>query len=154
MFSPLFFALYALAGLTDVLDGFIARKTGIVTAFGAKLDTASDAVFFGVMIIRLIGSAAVSVPFWCWTALIALIKIVNLICGIRLYGEFRTEHTPLNKITGILLFLLPFTEPVMDLNIGAAVICAAATLAALQENRLIRKGSPSGSMFSSSFQKG
>lgn len=42
--SPEFFAVYTLAGLTDILDGWFARKTGTVSAFGAKLDGTADLV--------------------------------------------------------------------------------------------------------------
>ena len=43
--SAWFYALYLLCGLTDMIDGTIARKTGAVSKFGARLDTASDFVF-------------------------------------------------------------------------------------------------------------
>ena len=41
-FSPPFYALYLVAGLTDMIDGLIARKTNTVSTFGARLDTAAD----------------------------------------------------------------------------------------------------------------
>ena len=37
-FAPMFYVLYAAAGLTDMIDGTVARKTNTVSAFGAKLD--------------------------------------------------------------------------------------------------------------------
>ena len=37
-----FYILYVFCGLTDVVDGFIARKTGSVSETGAKLDTPGD----------------------------------------------------------------------------------------------------------------
>ena len=40
-FSPAFFVVYTLTGVTDVLDGFVARKTGTASDFGAKLDSAA-----------------------------------------------------------------------------------------------------------------
>ena len=43
--SPLFFGVYTLAGITDALDGYIARKTHTASAFGAKLDSAADLLF-------------------------------------------------------------------------------------------------------------
>lgn len=35
-FSPTFYALYISAGLTDIADGLVARRTNTVTAFGSK----------------------------------------------------------------------------------------------------------------------
>ncbi|MBQ6866890.1 MAG: CDP-alcohol phosphatidyltransferase family protein, partial [Clostridia bacterium] len=43
--SPAFFAVYIFAGVTDMLDGFVARRTGTASDFGAKLDTAADLIF-------------------------------------------------------------------------------------------------------------
>ena len=51
--SPMFFAIYALTGLTDVLDGWIARKMGSASQFGAKLDSVADLIFYAVMLIMI-----------------------------------------------------------------------------------------------------
>ena len=42
--SILFFVIYTLAGLTDVLDGWVARKTGKASEFGARLDSIARTV--------------------------------------------------------------------------------------------------------------
>jgi CDP-diacylglycerol--glycerol-3-phosphate 3-phosphatidyltransferase len=39
----------------------------------------------------------------------------------------------MNKVTGLLLFLLPFTMPFIDAKYTAIVVCAVATLSAIQE---------------------
>ena len=38
-FSASFYVLYLMAGLTDMIDGAVARMTGTTSEFGAKLDT-------------------------------------------------------------------------------------------------------------------
>ena len=43
--------LYFICGFTDILDGYIARKTKTESNFGTKLDTISDLLFFIVMFI-------------------------------------------------------------------------------------------------------
>ena len=42
VFSPAFLALYITAGITDRIDGAVARRTAAVSEFGARLDTAAD----------------------------------------------------------------------------------------------------------------
>ncbi len=42
VFSVEFYALYITAGISDILDGIIARKTHSAGEFGAKLDTVAD----------------------------------------------------------------------------------------------------------------
>ena len=51
-FSPSFYILYLSAGLTDMIDGPGARKTGTANELGAKLDTAADFVFAAVCLIK------------------------------------------------------------------------------------------------------
>lgn len=50
------------------------------------------------------------------------------------------HHSVMNKITGFLLFILPLTLRVHNLNYNGAVVCAVATLAAVQEGYFIRTG--------------
>ena len=85
-FSPSFVVLYLVSGLTDMVDGAVARKTGTVSAFGAKLDTAADFVFVAVCLWKLLPSLAVPLWLWIWIVLIALIKMINTISSyVSLY---------------------------------------------------------------------
>ena len=139
-FSPQFFALYCAAGFTDMIDGTVARKANTVSAFGAKLDTAADMIFVLVCLIKLI--PVLDVPLWLyiWIAVIALIKIINIISGILRHKKLTAVHSVMNKITGALLFILPFTLSFIELKYGAIIVCAAATFAAVQEGYLIIAG--------------
>ena len=138
--SPSFYALYLLAGLSDMLDGPVARETHTATAFGAKLDTAADIVFAAVCLVKLL--PVLNIPLWMfiWIGLIALIKIMNIVSGFVIQKRFVSVHTPMNKATGALLFLLPLTVSCIDLRYTAPIVCAVATFAALQEGHLIRTG--------------
>ena len=39
IFSPTFYTVYIIAGISDVLDGLVARKLNLQSSFGEKLDT-------------------------------------------------------------------------------------------------------------------
>ena len=138
--SPGFYGLYIAAGLSDVLDGFAARKTNSASEFGARLDTAADLVFVLACLIRLL--PVLRIPFWLyvWIGIIALIKIGNIISGFAVQKRFVVVHSAMNKATGVLLFLLPLTIPAVPLKYAAIVVCAAATFAAIQEGHFIRTG--------------
>ena len=43
--SAWFYVLYLLCGLSDMVDGTVARRTSSASDFGARLDTLSDFVF-------------------------------------------------------------------------------------------------------------
>lgn len=139
-FSLSFFVLYLAAGFTDMIDGPVARKAGTVGEFGAKLDTAADFVFVAVCLWKLLPSLAVPLWLWIWIVLIALIKMVNIISGYVIQKKYVALHTVMNKVTGVLLFLLPLTLPVVALKYSAPLVCMVATFSAIQEGHFIRTG--------------
>ncbi len=139
-FSLSFFVLYLAAGFTDMIDGPVARKTGTVSELGAKLDTTADFVLVAVCLWKLLPSLAVPLWLWIWIVLIALIKMINMISGYVIQKRFVAMHTVMNKVTGILLFVLPLTLPAAALEYSAPLVCTVATFAAIQEGHFIRTG--------------
>ena len=145
VFSPAFFVFYITAGITDIADGAVARRTGTVSEFGSKLDTAADVVFTAVCLIKLL--PVWHVPLWIhiWIAVIAFMKAANIAAGFFGRKEFLSVHSIMNKVTGGLLFVFPLTPAFMDLRYSAAVVCMAATAAAIQEGCLIKRKVTDGS---------
>lgn len=140
VFSPAFYTLYLIAGVSDMLDGAVARKTGTVSTFGSKLDTAADFILMAVCLIKLVPVLEFPSRLFIWIAIVALIKAINIISGYVMYKEFVAVHTVMNKATGIALFLLPFTLSILDLKYSGMLVCALASFAAIQEGHLIRTG--------------
>ncbi|MBO4330629.1 MAG: CDP-alcohol phosphatidyltransferase family protein [Oscillospiraceae bacterium] len=138
VFSPAFYTLYIVAGVSDMIDGTVARQTGTVSEFGSKFDTAADFVLVLVCLIKFI--PAIRVPTWLiiWIIVIAVIKAINLISGYVMRKEIVVLHTAMNKLTGVLLFVLPLTLSFIDLKYSGALVCAVATFAAVQEGHFIR----------------
>ena len=139
-FSPPFFALYIIAGLTDMIDGTVARKAGTVSKFGAKLDTAADFALVAACLIKLVPVLELPVWLWLWTGGIALIKMINIVSGCVVKKKIITPHTVMNKVTGVLLFALLLTLPTVELKHSAPFVCTVATIAAIQEGHYIRTG--------------
>ena len=142
-FSSWFYAVYLLGGISDVLDGFLARRLKTETAFGAKFDTVADMVFAVVVILKVV--LTIDIPLWLivWIGGIAVIKCFNIVLGFVLHKRFVAEHTVLNKLCGGLLFAIPLGIgwlPHLPLAILILLTCAAATVAAVQEGQYIRKG--------------
>ena len=79
--SPAFFVLYAADGLSDMIDGTVARRTGTVSEFGSGLDTIADIVFAAVCLIKLLPVLDVPVWLYVWIAVIAIIKFSNITAG-------------------------------------------------------------------------
>ena len=139
-FSLGFFSLYLICGLTDMVDGTIARKTNTASEFGAKLDSTADFIFVAAALLKILPVLAISCWLWLWILGIALVKIANVISGFVREKRFMVEHTILNKMTGFLLFLLPLTVLFIELKYSAAVVCFVATFAAIQEGYYIWTG--------------
>ena len=138
VFSPVFYALYTTAGVSDMIDGAAARKTGTVSEFGSKLDTAADFVLVVVCLIKLIPVIHIPPFLIIWIIVIAVIKAINLISGYVVRKKLVVLHTAMNKATGMLLFVLPLTLTFIDLKYSGAVVSTLATFAAVQEGHMIR----------------
>ena len=138
--SPaIFWTLYLLCGLSDILDGAVARLTGTVSRPGERLDTLADIVFVAVWMVLFIPAINVGRWLWIWTGIIAFIKVVNVISGLAMKKGFVAKHTPANKATGIMLFLLPMIVLWEVIKVPYIIlICIIATFAAVQEGHLIR----------------
>ena len=132
-FSVEFFILYILCGFSDMIDGAIARKTNTASELGSKIDTIADLVFIIVSFIKILPTINIPQWLWIWGAVIAIIKIGNIVGGYLSKKQFISLHTIMNKITGLLLFLLPLTLSFIQLKYSCIAICSMATFAAVQE---------------------
>ena len=140
VFSPMFYALYLIAGISDVTDGIIARKTNSVSEFGSRFDSIADFVFVAVCLIKILPVLDIPIWLYVWTAVIFFVKIINIISGYVMQKRYVAVHTTMNKATGVLLFTLPLTLTIVPLNYSGIPICSVATFAAIQEGHFIRPG--------------
>ena len=49
-----FFVVYLMAGVSDALDGFIARKFNLSSLLGSVLDSIADLTFYTIMMIKML----------------------------------------------------------------------------------------------------
>ena len=140
VFSPIFYAMYLIAGLSDMADGIVARKTNSVSEFGSRLDGVADFVFVVVCLIRVLPVLDIPIWLYVWTAVIFFVKIINIISGYAIHRRFITVHTTMNKVAGVLLFIVPLTLSIVPLIYTGIPICSVATFAAVQEGHFIRTG--------------
>ena len=111
VFSDSFYVLYLFCGLTDMVDGTIARKMGADSTFGAKLDAVADFLFVIASFVKLVPVIRIPVWIWVWAAVIAMGKLVTLVWGFTQMKQMPSLHTIANKATGLCLFLLPLRCP-------------------------------------------
>ena len=138
--SPIFLAVYALAGTTDMLDGFLARRTGAESASGARLASIADLVLVVVCLAKILPAIDVPTWLWAWVAAIALVKAANAISGLVVEKRLVMPHIKANKVAGLTVFLVPFAIPLFGITAPAVIACAVATFAAVQEGHIVRTG--------------
>jgi len=130
-----FYLVYIWCGLSDVLDGFVARKTNTISALGSRLDSISDLLFYTVMMIKILPYLKMYLPAYVWV-LIYTVLTIRALCyiyvGIK-EKHFASRHTIFNKITGFLMFLLPFMVKKNILVIYSLLVLAVAYFSVFEE---------------------
>lgn len=141
--SAIFLTLYLICGLTDAVDGTIARLTGTASEFGAKFDSVADILFYSIMVLRFFPLLLKSISghIWFVITLIVLIRVmIYLYFAIR-YKTIISNHTYLNKLTGFAVFCLPFVIETNFLGEYSVIVSAVALVAVIYELALCFKKS-------------
>ena len=136
-----FWTLYVTAGLTDMLDGFLARRWGVENKFGARLDSLADFVLVIAVGYKLFPYLKLPATLWMMIGFIALVKVVNAISSFVMkhrQGQSPFLHTKANKLTGVLLFVGMMAIGQSYFVPVAWVIACIALFAAIQEGHFIR----------------
>lgn len=135
--SVTFWVIYGLCGISDMLDGYLARKLHVESKTGGVMDSLADICFLVCCAIRLIPVVQIPKWLWIWAVVIFAIKIVNQVLALIVCKRFCFPHTKANKLTGILLFL---SVPTMFWSIvPLAFVAGIASFAAVQEGCFITK---------------
>ena len=136
--SAAFWVIYGLCGISDMVDGYLARKLHAKSKTGAVLDSVADLGFVACCAIRLIPALQIPTWLWTWAGAIVVIKLVNQISALAVLRRLSFPHTKANKLTGLLLFL---AVPTLFWSIvPIAFVAGVATFAAVQEGHFIRTG--------------
>lgn len=110
VFEMPFYIIYTFCGITDVLDGFVARITKSTSEFGARLDSVADLLFYGIMLVKILPRIYRVMPLEVPAMLTSL--IVLRVCSYTIaafrYKKFASLHTYMNKASGFCCFLMPF----------------------------------------------
>ena len=133
--STPFVIIYTVCGLSDVVDGFVARALHCTSEFGAKLDSVSDLLFYFMMLIRVFPILFDVLPFWIWilVGVIIIIRVLQYIIVAVKFHRFASLHTYLNKITGAMVFLVPYSLLLHVIKPYSIIVCAVALLASAEE---------------------
>jgi phosphatidylglycerophosphate synthase len=138
-----FMGLLAVAFLTDMLDGMVARLSGQVTQFGATLDSWADVITYLTIALCC---------WWLWpeivrrelfyVGLIIASCLLPALAGILKFGRFTSYHTWGVKVAaasmGLTLYILFLYGLAWPFRI-AAVICIVAAIEEIIITLLLHK---------------
>lgn len=132
--SITFFIIYLLCGISDIFDGYIARKTETISKLGGKLDSVADLVMVMVLIIILYPIINLTVQIIIWVVIIGIIRAISMIMVFVKYKTFGMLHTYSNKITGLMLFIFPLLLVFLQSDLLLMyILCVAASISAVEE---------------------
>ena len=135
--SVVFWIIYGLCGISDIADGWLARKLKCVTKKGALLDSLADICFVACCAWKLLPILELPQWLWLWAGVIVAIKVVNQLSALVMYGRCCFPHTTANKATGFLLFI---AVPAAFVSaIPLAIVAAVATFAAIHEGCVLAR---------------
>lgn len=132
---PATVAVLCLSGLTDLVDGFVARRFNMVSNLGKALDPIADKLTQGVMLLCLITNFPIMlIPF----ILLALKEIIMGVSGLIVIRRTGAVHGAdwHGKVTTCLIYVTMILHAVWyniprPLSVGLVVCCVAMMLLSL-----------------------
>lgn len=131
--TPLFMLVYSICGFSDIIDGYMARKTNSTSSIGSMLDSIADIIFMSAVIIAFLPILLIPIRILIWIILIAFVRIVSLLVVYFKYHTFAIVHTYANKITGLSLFCCPYLYIFVNITALGCIMCTIASISAIEE---------------------
>ena len=135
------------AGVTDVLDGYLARRYGQVTRLGMMLDPLADKLMLITVFVSLVVVGMIS---W-WAAIALLLRDLGMIivsAYVHFKGKLTVPSNWMGKLTTVLLYvaitMLFFEWPYGELMLWVVIVFSYATTVMYMNHfrSLNRSGSP------------
>jgi phosphatidylglycerophosphate synthase len=127
----------AVAGLSDLVDGTVARRFERPSTFGGGLDPVVDGILLGAVVVGL--SLSGSFPFWLALVIVAryLLPAAGGLVLISMHRRPELRHTVTGQISTSLIIVLVggiclfrfFGQDATNVVIGAEVVIPIATIA-------------------------
>lgn len=97
------FAFFTISGITDIVDGFLARKFNLVSNFGKLMDPLADKLTQIATLASLVFTNIIPV----WILLVVFLKEFIMICGASfLYGKDVVVYSKwYGKLATVLLYI-------------------------------------------------
>lgn len=131
--KSILFVLLMVSALSDILDGYLARKFNLTSKTGAKIDTIADFfMFIAITYILILDLYNNTYLVYAITFILILKAIVLLVCFIK-YRELSFRHTVLNKLTGLMFVIITIIYFITLNHYYYIIVISLASLATIEE---------------------
>jgi len=124
-----FMIVYVIAGVSDMIDGPLARKLNATSQFGATLDASADILLILIVLFRILPLISFSSWIIIWIVIAIIMKVLSSVIGYIRHKRFILLHTYLNKFFVVMLFLFPIFYVFIETDLLLTSLLAIATLA-------------------------
>ena len=111
-----FMIVYVTAGVSDMIDGPIARKFKVESQFGAALDGGADVLLVLVVVFRVLPLLDISSWLLLWILIAIGMKLSASVIGYIRHKQFIFLHTYGLKFFIFMLFLFPIFYAFMSID--------------------------------------
>lgn len=132
-----FWILYVSGGISDIIDGPIARKYKQQSTLGATFDSIADFIFMMAIFFKLLHVLTIPTWFWVNICMVLILRFATFIIGFHKHHTFVAIHTYLNKAAGCLLLLYPILYMLLGIYISGFMIGILAYLSAIEELAIV-----------------
>ena len=131
--SFMFFVIYILCVITDIIDGPIARKTKSASSFGSALDSIADVSLILSVLAILIPILDFEMWMFVCIAIVIGVRLLSLSIGIKKFRTITLVHTYSSKASALILALFPVFYGLFDISIAFGIAAIFAIIAACEE---------------------
>ena len=131
--SPGFYIIYLICGVSDIVDGIIARRFKATSALGSRLDSIGDVVL--TLVVLYIILPIINLPVWLliWILAVIVLRFVSVGIAIYRYRKPTLLHTIMNRSVAMALFLFPFSLLLFETHTIPIILTLVASIAAIEE---------------------
>ena len=122
VYSDFFYLLYLICGMTDFLDGRIARRFQVASKTGASLDNIADYTLIISTLIKVVPTLVIETGTLIWGVCMLVAHVGSSVVAWIKYKRIVILHTIANKILGAAVFVIPMLAGVVNQTLLISIV--------------------------------
>lgn len=118
-----FYLLYLISGITDVLDGQLARRFHVASKFGASLDNIADYSLILCTLVKVLPVLKMKIWSFVWGVCMLAAHVSSSIIAFIKYKRIIVLHTLANKLLGAVVYVVPLLAGFCDHTLLISAVC-------------------------------